>query len=512
MNPLLRHSVTPVLHLTAMSNATITILPDEPIGTVSPLLHGHFAEHLGRCCNDGLWVGSDSPIPNQGGLRTDVIHALREVGVPVLRWPGGCYADTYHWRDGIGPIESRPRTLGESCGVRVVEDNGLGTHEFIRLCREIGAEPYLAGNVGSGTPQEMMDWLHYCNGTLDTTLVAERAANGHPDPMNVRYWGVGNENWGCGGNYDAVDYAKEFRRYATFLRQTDPSVELVACGGNEDSQWDLELVQTLKDDLRYLDHIALHQYYKAGHATEFTEAEYYQLMRAGELVDLDIRRTDDLLNFFTNGKRHVGIAFDEWGVWHPQAKSDCGYEMPNTLRDAVAAAGVMDALQKWCGRVTMANLAQVVNVLQCLIQTDGPKMWFTPTYHLFHLYKPHRGALALRSEVECMSMEAGGLASLKPGTLPLVSTSASRQGAHLIVTMSNRHRDQEIRVTLKACALRMVSAATETLAGDAPNAVNSAEHTDRVNVTRSTVHARDGELVLNLPACSVLTALITCGS
>jgi alpha-L-arabinofuranosidase len=494
-----------------MSDATITILPDEPIGTISPLLHGHFAEHLGRCCNDGLWVGSDSPIPNEGGLRTDVAHALRELGVGVLRWPGGCYADSYHWRDGIGPMESRPRTLGESCGVRVVEDNGLGTHEFIQLCKQIGAEPYLAGNMGSGTPQEMMDWVHYCNGTLDTALVRQRAANSHPEPMNVRYWGVGNENWGCGGNYDAVDYAKEFRRYATFLKQAEPSIELVACGGNEDPAWDLKVVETLKDDLRFLDHIALHQYYKAGHATEFTEGEYYQLMRAGELIDEDLRRTDELLRFFTTGKRHVGIAFDEWGVWHPQAKGSCGYEMPNTLRDAVAAAGVLDAFHRWCCRVSMANLAQVVNVLQCLIQTEGDRMWLTPTYHLFHLYKPHRGALALRTEVECMSVEAEGLASLKPGKTPLVSASASRQGAHVIVSVSNRHRSEATEVRVVARGLRLVSATTDTLSGEA-NAVNSAEQPERVAVTRSTVHASGDELVLHLPPCSVQTALITSGS
>src|SRR5215212_7371741 len=183
-----------------MPNATLTIRADAPIGTISPRLYGHFAEHLGRCCYDGLWVGRDhsqSEIQADGGFRWDVVAALREMPVPLLRWPGGCYADHYHWRDGIGSPEERPRRLGMSCGLQVEDDNGLGTHEFLRLCQMIGAEPYLAGNVGSGTPQELCDWVEYCNSALDTTLARERAANGATKPFGVRLWGVGNENWGC---------------------------------------------------------------------------------------------------------------------------------------------------------------------------------------------------------------------------------------------------------------------------------------------------------------------------
>src|SRR5688572_1280974 len=260
-----------------MPDATVTVLVDEPIGTISPLLHGHFVEHLGRCCNEGLWVGPDSSIPNRGGFRNDVVDALARLGLPVLRWPGGCYADTYHWRDGIGAYADRSRTLGESCGLSVVEDNGFGTHEFIDLCRQVGAEPYLAGNVGSGSPREMMEWVEYCNGSLDTSLVRERIANGHPPPMGVRFWGVGNENWGCGGNYDPEDYAKEFRRFATFLRMADSEIELVACGDNK-REWNLRVLETLKDDLKYLDHLSVHQYYKSGAATGFSEDDHYRLM------------------------------------------------------------------------------------------------------------------------------------------------------------------------------------------------------------------------------------------
>lgn len=206
---------------------SVQILTDEPIGTISPRLYGHFAEHLGRCCYGGLWLGHGQGVE---GFHPAVLDALRRLPVPMLRWPGGCYADHYHWRDGVGDPDARPRRLGMSCGLQVEDDNGLGTDEFLALCRLIGAEPYLAGNVGSGTPQELADWVEYCNATAKTTLVRERAANGSSEPYGVRLWGVGNENWGCGGNYDAATYAKEYRRYATMLRHVDPAAELVACG------------------------------------------------------------------------------------------------------------------------------------------------------------------------------------------------------------------------------------------------------------------------------------------
>ncbi len=494
-----------------MVDARITVDADEPIGTISPLLHGHFAEHIGRCCNDGLWVGPDSPIPNTDGLRTDVLEALRKLGVPQLRWPGGCYADTYHWRDGIGPRDARPRSLGESCGLSVVEDNGLGTHEFIALCRAIGAEPYLAGNVGSGSPQEMMDWVHYCNGTIDTTLVRERASNGHHEPMYVKYWGVGNENWGCGGNYEAADYAKEFRRYATFLRMADPRAELVACGSNK-RDWNLRLVETLRNHLRHLDHLSVHQYYVAGHATDFTEDEYYQLMRAGEMVEEDIRFTDEILSFFEAGRRRVGIAFDEWGVWHPQARSHCDYEAPNTLRDAVSAAGVLDVFHRWCGRVSMANLAQIVNVLQCLIQTDEDRMWLTPTYHLFALYRPHQGAEALRLDIldapliDATALRAvgeGQSSSSKP--LPLLSASASRKDGHIQISMSNRKRVEPMDVEITLRGGRPSSAAMRILTADAPNAVNSPEQPERARIVKQPVDVSGDSIRVTLPPCTVQT-------
>ena len=498
------------------TTANLSVLGNETLGTVSPYLHGHFAEHLARCCYDGLWVGTESSIPNEGGFRTDVVEALARLTVPMLRWPGGCFADTYHWREGIGPPQGRPHSLAESCGLNVVETNALGTHEFVDLCRRIGAEPYLAGNVGTGTPQEMMDWVQYCNTSLDTTLGRERRANGHAGSMNVRYWGVGNENWGCGGNYDAVDYAKEYKRYATFLRQVqaDTPLELIACG-NADRDWNLRVVETLRNHLGVLDHLSVHRYWAAGHATEFTEDEYYQVMRGADLVEEDIRYTDEILRFFTAGRRQVGIAFDEWGIWHPQAVAQGDYEAQSTLRDAICAAGVLDVFHKWCGRVSLANIAQIVNVLHCLVQTREDQMWLTPTYHLFRLYTPHQGGTALRTAWEnAPGRETAAFGKPWPeatwgaGTLPLVSSSATRKGGQLVLSLTNRHLTQALEMEITLHGLSARGGAMETLTGDGANAANSADRPNRVGVQTSTVDAQGGTLRLTLPACSVQTATL----
>ena len=489
----------------------LTIHAGEKIGTVSPYIHGHFAEHLGRCCYDGLFVGLGSPIPNEGGFRTDVIQALKKVGIPQLRWPGGCFADSYHWRDGIGPVESRPRTWAESCGLNVVEDNTLGTHEFIALCKAIGADPYLAGNVGSGSAQELADWVHYCNGKADTTLARERAANGHPDPMNVKFWGVGNENWGCGGNYDAETYAKEFKRFGTFLKMADNSIQLVACGFNE-RDWNRKLIETLRNNLDLLDHVSVHQYWANGHATDFTEDEYYGSMQAAPLCEELIQYTDEILSFFTAGRKKVGIAFDEWGIWHTEANPGTNYEAVSTIRDAVVAAGVLDVFQKWSRRITTANIAQVVNVLQALIQTSGEKMWVTPTYHLFALYAAHRGAEAVRTEIEAApSREAKPShhwsAELPKGNMPLLSASASKKDGQLIVSLSNRHKDDAQEVTIVVRDGSLHGGTLHTLAG-AANAHNSADQPNAVSVTETAIEAQGETLTLSLPPCSVQTLVL----
>ncbi len=373
-----------------MLETRLAIRTDAAIGTISPRLYGHFAEHLGRCCYEGLWVGSnENNIVHQEGFRIDVLEALRALPVPLLRWPGGCYADHYHWRDGIGPAAERPIRLGMSCGLQVEDDNSLGTHEFLRLCALLGAEPYLAGNVGSGTPQELCDWLEYCNSAVRTTLARERAANGSPAPFGVKLWGVGNENWGCGGNFDAITYAQEFRRYATMMRHVDPGAELVACGledpnvfaSGHEADWNSKLLATLGKNIDLVDHLAIHYYWiKGGPETEFSQEDYYTLLDEAEHTEALVQHTaatiqEATAQFQRRGKQHrIGIALDEWGVWHPEARSwgprgqvicrsPIDYEQANTLRDALAAGIALECFHRQCNVLTLANLAQIVNVL-----------------------------------------------------------------------------------------------------------------------------------------------------
>jgi len=499
-----------------MSNTTLTIRADAPIGTISPRLYGHFAEHLGRCCYDGLWVGANrTDIAQRGGFRTDVIAALHALPVPMLRWPGGCYADHYHWRDGIGPANERPVRLGMSCGLQVEDDNSLGTHEFLAFCAAIGAEPYLAGNVGSGTPQELCDWLEYCNTAVATTLGRERARNGALAPFGVKLWGVGNENWGCGGNYDAATYACEYVRYATMLRHVDPSAALVVCGF--DDTWNVELLSTIGKHAGLVDHLSIHHYWTHGGAEiEFSEAEYYTLLTEAGAAEEFVKRTAAIIQDATGGilmngrgKCPIGIALDEWGVWHPEARpwgpgevsrrAPVTYEQAGTLRDALAAAVALEGFHRQCQVLTLANLAQVVNVLHAPVMTDGARMWLTPTYHALRMHTPHIGATALPVDI------AHG-DSLPDGS-SAVSATASRTDDGVAVTLINRHYQNPASVRL-VCAVVPERAAGQLLAADSPRAYNSAGTPDRVAPTVLAIQrdGRDGWLV-ELPPHSMATVV-----
>ena len=445
-------------------STTIRILADESYGTISPRLYGHFAEHLGRCCYDGLFVGKNSSIPNIGGFRTDVIEALRAMPTPLLRWPGGCYADHYHWKDGIG--NERPVRLGLSCGLKTLDTNELGTDEFLHLCELIGAEPYLAGNVGSGSPEELCHWVEYCNCDLPTALALQRTSNGRKDPWNVKLWGVGNENWGCGGNYDPESYALEYRRYSLMVQHVDPSVELVACG--HDTDWNRRCIDKLRNHMNYVDHYSIHRYWiNGGHGTSFSEAEYYALLDEAEQTEDFITETRGFLEEATGGKRKVGIALDEWGVWHPEARTwgpgpiandISDYSQAGTMRDAIATAVGLEVFHRQCDSLSMTNLAQIVNVLHAPIMTDEKGvMWVTPTYYALQMHRCHFGQTACRVAVTSEATQPSGK--------PSVSATASTGG----LTIINRHMTETVEITIPS------EFATGTLlAADRPNAQNSA--------------------------------------
>ncbi|MEP7292063.1 MAG: alpha-L-arabinofuranosidase C-terminal domain-containing protein [Chloroflexota bacterium] len=492
-----------------MIETTLTVRAASPIGTISPRLYGHFAEHLGRCCYDGLWVGTQQrDIPHYGGFRKDVVDALRAMPVPMLRWPGGCYADHYHWRDGIGAPDQRPVRLGLSCGLQVEDDNSLGTHEFLSLCRMLGAEPYLAGNVGSGSPQELCDWVEYCNTSVNTTLARERAANGARDPFNVVLWGVGNENWGCGGTYDPYTYAIEYRRYATMLRHVEPRAQLVA-GGHDDA-WNVEFIDTNRRSLNLIDHFSIHRYWIHGGAEiDFTETDYYTLLAEADDTENFVKRTADYLKDALGTSTHkVGIALDEWGVWHPEARSwgpnnqihrePITYEQAGTLRDALAAAVALEGFHHQCDVLSLANLAQIVNVLHAPVMTEGGAIWLTPTYYALQMHIPHLGATALPVEVsQGVSM---------PGSeTSAVTATASQSDTGTAVTLVNRHYDQSAAVTLLADGTSRVISAT-LLTADDPRAVNSAAQPDRVVPVALNVGADGaGRWRIELPPHSMAT-------
>ncbi len=436
-----------------MSTASVTVLLGEPGAVINPNLYGHFVEHLGRCVDGGIWVGPDSPIPNIEGIRADVVAALRRIRPPVVRWPGGCFADDYRWEDGVGPREARPRRVNIWWG-EDIETNAFGTHEFIRFCRLVGAEPYIAGNVGSGSPRELRDWVEYCNFAGDSTLARRRAADGSPAPFGVRYWGVGNENWGCGGNFSPDEYATEYRRFANYLRDFgDTPLFLIACGPNgNNADWTREFFESLAGHGRYhgrsftrIHGFGAHYYTgnrdgAAGTATEYTVEGWYRLLDRALAMEGLVEEQRAILDEF-DPERRIGLIVDEWGTWHPPTPGHHPRHLwqQNTLRDALVAAVTLDTFGRHADKVVMGNIAQLANVLQALFLTDeagGGRLVLTPTYHVFDLYRAHGGGRSLRTlfEAEEITFGEGG-----EGRLPGLCGSASLHDGVLTLSVVNPH-------------------------------------------------------------------------
>jgi alpha-N-arabinofuranosidase len=406
---------------------------EDPGAVIEANLYGHFAEHLGAGIYGGIWVGEDSSIPNIGGIRRDVVDALRRIRVPVLRWPGGGFADDYHWRDGIGPRKRRPRRVNIWWG-NTVETNAFGTHEFLQFCRLIGAQPYICGNVGTGSPREMRDWVEYCNFAGDSTLAHGRGLNGSHEPFGVRYWGVGNESWGCGGNFAPEDYAAEYCRFSTYLRDFDTPLYLIACGPcGYDTDWTRRFFEKL-GSYRQLHGFAAHHYCgTAGTATEYTADQWYELLWGCQQIERTICEQRAVMDEY-DSERRIALIVDEWGTWHPPTPGRNPHHLwqQNTLRDALVAALTLDLFNRHADKISMANIAQLVNVLQSVILTEGDRMLTTPTYHVYDMYQAHQGARSLPA-----AFEADGIAFQASGSqreLPGLSGSASLRGS--VVTLS----------------------------------------------------------------------------
>lgn len=494
-----------------MSRGRVRIWPELPQAVIHPNVYGHFAEHLGRCIYEGVWVGPESAIPNEGGLRLDVLAALKQLRAPIVRWPGGCFADTYHWRYGVGSAETRPQTV--NLWWRQGEPNSFGTNEFMRFCQTVGCSPYICLNVGSGTPKEALEWLEYCNFGGESALTRLRKKNGSPKPYGVKYWGVGNETGGCGGRFRPDDYAKEYVRFAAYLKAFDPTIELVACGygactDKADFQfWNHDF---LKRGIPYdlIDHLSIHRYFSRGTATGFSDAEFLALFGDLLAMERDIEAADQLLGYFFPDKK-VGLAIDEWGVWHPSAVIANGLEQESTLRDAVFAGACLNLFNRHAGRISMANLAQTVNVLHCVAATVGARMLLTPTYHVFDMMRPHMGARLLTHEVECDQFEAHPIGMSRKCSVPALSVSVSISGKRVFLTVANQtiHKDVEVCIELREA--RVAGAVGRSLNSDDPRDMNSFENPKKVVPRRTKIEVGQTELAHTFPAHSFTALAVT---
>ncbi|MFN8470883.1 MAG: alpha-L-arabinofuranosidase C-terminal domain-containing protein [Anaerolineae bacterium] len=448
-------------------SVTIDLVLSEPIATINPNIYGHFSEHLGACIYEGAWVGEDSSTAHTNGLCDDVVTALRRIRPGVMRWPGGCFADDYHWRDGIGPRSERPRRINIHWG-DVIETNAFGTHEFIRYCRAIGAQPYIAGNLGSGTPQEMRDWVEYCNFPNGTTLSDMRADNGDPEPFHVRYWGVGNENWGCGGHFAPEDYATEYRRFATYMRDFGgDSLYLIACGPNSnDLDWTRRFFTKLHDGApsgRRIHGYAAHYYCNTpGIATEFDDSGWYRLLDQAQGMEALVVQQRALMDAF-DPTRRIGLVVDEWGAWHrpTPGRNPKFLWQQNTLRDAMLAAISLDIFNRHADKVVMANIAQTVNVLQALLLTENGRTITTPTYHVFDLYQPHQGGQSVRALFD--APEISYASDGQPRQLFGLAGSASLKENRLTLTVVNPQIGAQVEAAIRLLGEARVAEGFETV-------------------------------------------------
>jgi alpha-N-arabinofuranosidase len=481
---------------------TMVINADQGRDTISRHIYGHFAEHLGRLIYDGIWTRRGS---GPWRIREDVVQALRVIKIPNLRWPGGCFADYYHWKDGIGPRERRPSLVNNNWG-GVTEDNGVGTHEYLELTQKLGAEPFIVGNLGSGTVQEMQEWWEYVNHPGKSPMADLRRRNGREEPWNVRFWGVGNESWGCGGNMRSEYYADEYKRYASFLPGYGKVRPFrIATGPSDDGYTWMEVM--MRDAGRMIDGIDLHHYLLPGRwatngqATVFTEAEWAELMQKAAGFDELLTRHSAIMDRYDPRKR-VWLVVGEWGTWHQgEPGSNPGYlYQQNSLRDALVASVSLDAFNKHADRVRMANIAQTVNVLQAMILTQGDKMLLTPTYHVFEMYTVHHDAVLLP-----IALDAGRYV-YGDRTMPAVSATASRDASgHIHVTLTNVDPTQARAVNASVRGQAVTSVSGRILTADQMTAHNTFEQPNAVRPVAFDGARLSGEtLTVQLPPKSVV--------
>ena len=485
----------------------IIINADIKKGKINKNVYGNFAEHLGRGIYGGFWVGKDSEIPNINGIRRDVVEALKGLKLPVLRWPGGCFADEYHWKDGIGEPNLRPKMVNVYWG-GVTENNHFGTHEFFELCELLGAEPYICGNVGSGTVQEMREWIEYMTFDGESPMSNLRAENGRKQPWKLTYFGVGNENWGCGGNMRPEYYADLYKRYSTYIRNfSDNKIFKIACGANEnDYNWTEVL---MREAGRFMDGLSMHYYTVPGEfwsgkgsATGFEEGEWFTTMKKSMKMDEFITKHSVIMDRYDPEKK-VALIVDEWGTWYevePGTNPGFLYQQ-NTIRDAIVAGIHFNIFNKHCNRVKMANIAQTINVLQSVILTEGDKMILTPTYHAFNMYKVHQDGKLIDLSIEGADYIYGN------DKIPQVSATASiDENDRLHISLCNLSPVKPIDIQCELRGKVMTKVTGSILTADEMNAHNTFENPKNVSPQSfDSASIEEGRITAALPAMSLVT-------
>ena len=488
-----------------MKKISMVINADDRLGHISPEIYGHFSEHLGRCIYNGIYVGENSPIPNTDGIRNDIIEALRNIKAPVFRWPGGCFAEEYHWQDGIGEKSLRRKIVNTNWG-GVTEDNSFGTHEFMRFCELVGCKPYINGNVGSGSVREMSEWIEYMTSDVESPLTEQRKKNGRAEPWKLEYLGIGNENWGCGGNMRPEYYADVYKRYQTFCRNYSGNrLYRIACGpSSADYNWTEVMMKNL--DSNNVDAIDLHYYTmpvwpEMESATDFDDELYYKTIAAANFSDELITRHSEIMNRYDPEKK-IGLVIGEWGCWHKvEEGTNPGFlYQQNTMRDAIVAAIELNVFNRHSDRVVMANLAQAVNVLQSVILTEGDKMIKTPTYHVFDLFKTHQNNEAVYCYTQNENMSEGKNA-------PMISVSASVNEKSMTVTVANCSLTEEAAVECSIFGFKASSVSCRILTNEA-HSYNDFDCPDRVSITEHTAVIKDNVLKLNIPPCAVVECVV----
>jgi alpha-N-arabinofuranosidase len=485
---------------------SLVIHADKPGAQISRNIYGQFSEHLGHCIYGGVWVGEDSPIPNTRGIRNDVVEALKKIQVPVLRWPGGCFADEYHWMDGVGPRDQRPSRINTAWG-GVVENNQFGTHEFMDFCNQIGAAPYIGGNVGSGSVEELAEWVEYLTAATNSVMSDLRRKNGREQPWGVPFVAIGNESWGCGGEMTPEFYSDNFRRYNAFVKNyPGNSIYRVASGANEgDYNWTEVLMKNIGSRMNGL---SLHYYTlptgnwsHKGSATKFAEADWFETLRRALRMDELVTKHSAIMDKYDPQKK-TGLVVDEWGTWYDvePGTNPAFLCQQNTLRDALVAGVTLNIFNQHCDRVKMACIAQLANVLQAMVLTDNKKMTVTPSYWVFEMYTVHHDATLLPSELQSADY------NYNSKTIPGVSASAScDKDGKIHVTLCNLNPDQPAQVTCDLQGAKAQKISGRILTASEMNAHNTFGQPDNVKpVEFNAFGVTNDGFVTTLPPKSVV--------